>query len=338
MPDHNNNDALPPGTVTSTELAVLPPPPMDMAFETTHHVDPPPAKKRRIKGLDASGLARVLSGLHSCLSRMLGPNADASESQGAPVHELEEEFERHWRLRFDARSLGEPSTAAFLRRFPDVFKVRSNGLHLIASPSPAPDFEIAAESGLERVGNLTDARDNNPTGEFASGFGEQVASALANIVSEDRKSTGAPLNFQFASYEVISELLGRLREGAPREDMNNLMGMLVDPKPAPPKKEEPRHIAERPRSRSPPFRGGGGRDGHDFDRGGGGGRSPPRGHGDFRAPPRHDDFGRGPPRGGPPPMGKGMHSDRRSGDGRSICRQFQSGHCSYGDTCKFAHD
>lgn len=311
---------LPPGTVTSTELAVLPPPPMPMAFETTHTVEAPKAKRRRLKGLDSAGLARLLGGLHGCLQRMVnapGSEEGKPEAKEAPVHELEEEFERQWRLRFDARAMGEPSTAAFMRRFPDVFKVRSNGVHLVAAPAAAPDFEAvaAAETGLDRPwGDRSDAT-QGPAGDFAVGFGEQVAAMLANLVSEDRKSGGAPLNFQFANYEVVQDLLARLRDGGAREEESELLSTLMDPRPPPPKEDPPPAVArdmDRERERQYERE-------REYDRGGQ----------DFRGPPAP------PYRGGPPPP---MRPDRRGSDGRSLCRQFQSGRCTYGETCKFLHE
>merc|ERR1711972_248752 len=119
-------DDLPEGTVTSTELALLPPPPMPMAFETVHQA--PPVKRRKLKGLDATSLSRILSGLHSCLERLVGSSGIVKD---VPVHALEDAFESQWRLRFDPRAIGEANTVAFLRRFPEVFKVRGNGVHIV---------------------------------------------------------------------------------------------------------------------------------------------------------------------------------------------------------------
>lgn len=255
-----------PGAVTCTELAVL---------------SPPPAKKRRSKGgLDASGVARLICGLHDCLQRMLGAAAGC-EAQ-APIHELEDEFERRWRLRLDSRALGEASTAAFLQRFPEVFRVRSNGLYLVVSPVPEPDFEKAAKSGLECKTRVQRARIeellarlrlgasggetedllvalemthwlapsiySDRGSDFAVGFGEQVTALLANLVSEERKAIGAPLNYQFAKFGAAEDLLARLRGGSTK-DTEDLMAAIMDPKPPAPKEGGERRDAGDERGR-----------------------------------------------------------------------------------------
>eukprot|EP00932_Pfiesteria_piscicida_P006192 SRR837773.16118.p2 GENE.SRR837773.16118~~SRR837773.16118.p2 ORF type:complete len:362 (-),score=95.28 SRR837773.16118:12-1037(-) len=326
-PTEDRSGALPKGTVSSTELASLPPPPM--ALDTAHQVQAPAAKRRRLKGVDTPSLARLLSGLHSCLQRMLGKGGIVKE---VPVHELEDEFELHWRLRFNARAVGEPNTAAFLRRFPQVFKVRNNGVHIVVAPATSPDFTASARSGLERGAESKDS--SSQSGSFVLGVGEQVAALTANLVAEERKAANAPLPFQFASYEVVHDLFARLRDGGSREEMQDLLAVLLDPKPQFPSREPHFPVPDdRPGGDGPP-----------------GALAPPPGSfGDFPGPP----MGMGPP--GMPPMGMGppgmpgmgmprrgtpavARGDGRGRDGRNLCRQFQSGHCSYGDSCKFAHE
>lgn len=198
--------------------------------------------------------------------------SSGAQIQEVPILELEAEFERHWCLRFDSRALGEASTAAFLDRFPDVFKLRSNGVYLLVSPVSEPDFEQAARGGLLRKNQVQRAKIDellhqltlgaseeetedllvalemthwlapsvysDRISDFAVGFGEEVAALLANLVSEERKSSGAPLSYQFAKFEVVEDLLSRRRvefNGGPKGDTKDLMAALLDPKPPAPK-------------------------------------------------------------------------------------------------------
>lgn len=312
------------GTVAApgTELALLQPPPGFEAEAAAAAAERGP-KRRRLKGLDQAGLGRLLVGLHSCLKNMVdGPAVQGKlQSKEAPLWCLEEEFQRRWRLRFDPRALGDPSSAAFFRRFPDVFHVRSSGMQVLVSPVEAPNFEEAAELGMDRPVGANGKPE--PSCTFAVSFGEQVAALLANLVAEERKSGGAPLNYQYASHDVAQDLLSRLRDGgSSKEEEQRLMGAILDPKPTAPKEEPPPSHAMMKRDRDP-----------DYD------RPQPR-HYDgqrdqeeqFR---RQDNFERGIMGGRPQHSGQ---QDRRGSDGRSLCRQFQSGRCSYGETCKFLHE
>lgn len=280
-----------------------------------------PPKKRRLKGFDTPGLTKLLISLHQCLRRLVDRPAAAGKEEAVravevPIESLQEEFERHWRLKLDARAMAEPSIASFLRRFPDVFKVRSAGCFVLVSPAEAPIFEKAAEAGMEWADTN---RDTQPAPyDFAVSMAEQAAALLVNLVAEERKAGGAPLSFQYANYEVVQDLLSRVRDGAMPDEQSDLLDALLDPKPTQPK---PDPDAVRP-----------GGDDHRGGCGGGGdsreaafgGMPPPM-------PPPRDQFSGGPPMGG-------MRSDRRGSDGRSLCRQFQSGRCDYGDSCKFLHE
>ncbi|CAE8637818.1 unnamed protein product, partial [Polarella glacialis] len=262
-----------------------------------------------------------------------------------PVQALEEEFERHWRLRFDARAMGEPGTTAFLRRFPDVFQMRSNGMAMmISSHMEDPNFELAAEEGLEQAAPDSKDAPQAPEG-FAVLFGEQVAAMLANLVAEDRKAGGAPLNFQFANHEVTQDLLSKLRDGGSRQEEQDLLASLLDPKPYAPVPHQPKDEAPHQRE-----------DSH------GGATVPNFGHGCIGGPPPLGGPGGGGPKPGgpiggpsgggpaafPPPPGRGMGGmggcggcgggGGGGGGGRNVCRQFQTGRCTYGDSCRFAHE
>jgi len=272
---------------------------------------PRPTKRRRLKGLDVTGLEKLLRGLHQCLRRLLDNLPDSTagpNGKEVPVQFLEEEFERHWRLRFDARSMGEPGTASFLRRFPAVFAVRSNGIAVMVTPVEDPNFDDAAAEGLERT--APDDKFQVPDG-FAVSFGGQVAAGLANLVAEDRKLGGAPLNFQFINYEVIQELLQKLRDGSTREEEKDLLGSLLDPKPYERKEEPPpKDESGPPGVPGPP------------------GITPPPSAGPIGAPP-------------PPPADKGGskgYGKGGSGGRPNYCRQFQSGRCTYGESCRFLHE
>lgn len=294
-----------------------------------HPVEPPqrPAKRRRLKGMDVPSLTKLLTALHQCLARLvdLGRGADQGVAfTEVPLLCLEEEFFRHWRIRFDARAMGEPNTATFLRRFPDVFHLR-HGVQLMVAPAAAPNFDEAAEAGMEQP-------ESNASGtgtEFAVACGEQVVALLANFVAEDRKSSGAPVSFQYASFELVQELFSKLRDSTNGDDSDQrqLLEAVLDPRPpsredppAPPPPRDPRGDFERDfRDFSGPPMGfdvdGKGKDRFDRDR--------------WADRDRWNQDRRGPP---------GYRPDRRGSDGRSLCRQFQNGRCTYGDTCKFVHE
>jgi len=183
MPPHLG---MPPPDGSGDMMALMPT--MSGPLPEVASTEDRPAKKRRLKGLDVLSLTKLLTGLHQCIERLLefSPSAKADKAADGekasppsevPLHHLEEEFERHWRLRFDARAVGEPNTAAFLRRFPEVFRVRSNGFQLMVAPEQDPNFDQAAEVGIERAERVT-------APDFAVSFAEQVAALLANLVAE----------------------------------------------------------------------------------------------------------------------------------------------------------
>lgn len=191
-----------------------------------------------------------------------------------------------------------------------------------------PNFDQAAETGIAWSG-VNDGFIQEPDG-FAANVAEHVAALLGNLVAEERKAAGAPLPFQYTNYEVVADLLGGLRDGhASHDEQSKLFDQVLDPKPVV-RKEPPREDRrddygdDRDRDRYERRD-----DRDDYDRRDTTARSPGRG----RPPP-------------PPPPGSGsggMHSERtpmpRSHrTGMNLCRQWQSGRCSYGDDCRFAHE
>jgi len=277
-------------------------------------VEEPAMKRRRLKGVDTAALTKLLLGLHQCLRRLVdlpgreaGEDEDESATLGeSPVHSLEEEFERHWRVKFDARAMGEPNVVSFLQRFPEVFKMRSNGIYMMVSPMDAPNFEAAAEAGME---GLEVKSESGPACDFRASCAEQLVALITNFVAEDRKSQGADLPFQFASYEILQDLFSKLRDGS-IDDSSELLSAILDPKPVIPK--EPEIIPE-----------------------------PDMGKGDFPPMgPGLDDFPGDHP---PPAKGKGK---KKGADGKlrpaqgkgSLCRQFQTGRCTFGANCRFVHE
>merc|ERR1711920_333189 len=198
----------------------------------------------------------------------------------------------------------------------------------MVGPVANPNFETSAENGIEAA----EVKETQIPTEFVVSFGEHVAALLANFVAEERKTSGAPLNYQFTHYDVVQDLLGGLRDDGIRDQEQSLLGQLLDPKPPPPVKEElppppPARHDEHDRSHDLPphrrddFR----RDDRDDWR-----RDDRR---DWRRDDRDDrgDYGRGRP-------GYNNRPDQRGSDGRSLCRWFQSGRCTYGNSCKFAHE
>lgn len=286
---------MPPPGVLPPEMNGMPMPPMPDGIPE----GPRPAKRRRLKGLDANSLEKMLRGLYQCLRRLVDVLPEKTPKE-APVEALEEDFEQFWRLRFDARAMGEPGTAAFLRRFPTVFGLRSTGLSVMVSPMEEPNFDEAAAVGLEKT-NAETKTFKVPDG-FAHGLGEQVIAALVNLTAEDRKPGSVPLNCQYASYEVAQELLGTLKEGN-RDEEQELLKALRDPKLLQPRVEDP---IVREDLGPPPHPG------------------PPS----FNGPP-------GPPP--PPDKGFGKGGGFSKGGGR-LCRQFQYGRCTWGENCRFVHE
>jgi len=267
--------------------------------------DPPPPKRRKLKNLDVEKLSKLLMGLHHCLKRLVERTVDGEKPEEpvqVPLLALEEEFERYWQLRFDPRAVGEVSTAGFLRRFTDVFTVRNDGIQLTASPAEDPNFEQSAEVGIEMASRIEHASE----ADFATSLGEWVAASLANLVAEERKASGAPLSYQYANYEVVSDLLSRTRDGTSKEEQAGLLDTLLDPKPPAPTQAPEKMNKEVEHDREE-FR----------DRGDQGG---------FQ-----NDGNRG--------KGGGMRSDRPPPPGRQFCRYYQrDGRCTYGDNCRFVHD
>lgn len=319
---------MPPPDGEGMEMLALP----GMPGMPEGHTEERPSKKRRLKGLDVPSLIKLLTGLHQSLEKLLESTAGAKGEKAteAPVQHLEEEFERHWRLRFDSRAVGEPSTVSFLRRFPQVFTVRSNGFQVVVSPVEDPNFDMAAEVGIEHGDSSRDSMAKHQ--EFAVTFAEQVAAFLVNLVAEDRKSGGAPLNFQYAQYEVVQDLTTRLRDGGADDD-KELVNALLDPKPPPreePRRQMMRHQEHDDRDQEP--------------------REPPRalensGHDDRDGEPparrRDDNAGNRYNSGNQGGGGKGgqqQYRDKKGSDGRNLCRKFQVGRCTFGDNCRFAHE
>mmetsp|Transcript_114 Transcript_114/g.166 ORF Transcript_114/g.166 Transcript_114/m.166 type:complete len:370 (+) Transcript_114:112-1221(+) len=312
---------LPPGMIPMPGMLPpgMPPPPgmmhPDEELAGAGEVVEPPMKRRRLKGVDTTSLTKLLHGLHQSLRRIIDSRGEEEESavrlNEAPVHSLEEEFERHWRVRFDARAMGEPNTVSFLRRFPEVFRLRGNGIYTMVSPLDAPNFEAAAEGGMDRAEVPRETQ--LQVCDFRASYAEQLVALLTNFVAEDRKSHGAALPFQFVNHDILQDLFSKLRDGS-IEETAELVDAILDPKPVIIKEEMPtvRH----------------------------------EGKGDFpgqMALHDHDFMDDAPPE--IPPKGKGK-GKKKGADGKfrpatgkgSLCRQFQTGRCTFGANCKFVHE
>lgn len=311
----------------------------------------PPAKKRKIKGaLEVDKLSKLLQGMHLALQQMTRP----PNKPEARVNGFEDQLKKYWKTNFKATVWGDTNMVAFLRRFPGVFNVKSNGLELLVSAVETPDFDKEAVDNVEPNRGIPEY-----ACKFSSGLGDHVLAFMANLISEEKKVGGHVLNYQFTPFAICEDFLTRIREDEDALDDNDtmfLLDTLCDPRPQPPQnvsrddwptqrdddrgkdwqdrkdwqanrdwkdnrdwRNDDRDRDGGPRGRGPNF----------YDRGGGDNYD--RRRDDDDRPWRRDNRGGG-------NKDNQFRPDRRGSDGRSLCRQYQFNRCTYGDKCRFLHE
>merc|ERR1719240_392301 len=185
-------------------------------------------KKRKVKGaLEAAPLSKLLQGIHLALQEMTRP----PKKPQVGMTSFEDQLQRYWRTHFDFRAMGDTNMVGFMRRFPSVFNVKSNGVELAISPAEAPDFDKAAESGIEP----NRAPIEHPT-KFTTGMSEHVLAMIVNLISEDKKAGGHVLNYQYAPFAVCEDFLAHTQEkenGVEDDDTKTLLDTICDPRPQP---------------------------------------------------------------------------------------------------------
>jgi len=315
----------------------------------------PPAKKRKIKGaLEVPQLSKLLQGMHAALQHLTSPPNKPETS----VNGLQNQLKRYWKTNFDAKAMGDTSMVGFLRRFPGVFSVKSNGLELVVSAMEAPDFNQEAENGLEPSRGLPEY-----ACKFSSGVSEHVLAFMANLISEEKKVGGHVLNYQFAPFAIYEDFLTRIREDEDALDDQDtliLLDSVCDPRPQPREPVQKDDFDDHHKNRNQGWQDRKDqhwKNDHDWDRGrdrrddrdgGPRGRGPNfynRGGDDnygrdrYRNDRNDDDdrpWRRDNKRDGP--GNREYQSDKRGSDGRSLCRQYQFNRCTYGDNCRFLHE
>lgn len=311
------------------------------AMPTAIVAEEPAPKKRKVKGaLEAGPLSKLLQGMHLALQQITKPPSKPETA----VNGFEDQLRKYWRTHFDVRAMGDNNMVGFMRRFPSVFNMKNNGVELVVSPMEAPDFDKAAEAGIEPIRGPSEH-----ACKFSAGMGEHVLALIVNLFAEEKKAGGHALHYQYAPFAVCEDFLTRIQQfedGLDDDVTKHLLDTICDPRPQPPARAEQntswdshdrrddhqwdrkdqdrdwrdnrdwRNRDDGPRGRGPNF----------YDR--------HSGH-DDRDRERYDDRRDNRPK---QRDNREYRSDVRGSDGRSLCRQYQYNKCTYGDQCRFLHE